>query len=84
LPDDYIAKVASMEEFANGATQITVRLRDGREIPKVLISNSTYIVAVRGFKDLPFLPDDIADVFQSEDDKNPSQRGGWEFWDDWT
>jgi len=73
-----------MEEFANGATQITVRLRDGREIPKVLISNSTYIVAVRGFKDLPFLPDDIADVFQSEDDKNPSQREGWEFWDDWT
>ena len=32
LPDGWIAKVSGMEEFANGATQVTIRLNDKREI----------------------------------------------------
>ena len=83
LPDVWISKVSDMEEFANGGTQVTIRLKDGREVPEVLISNSTYIVAVRGYKDLPFPIEDIDDIFQSGDDKNPIRRGGWDFWDDW-
>jgi hypothetical protein len=83
LPDECVSKTFAMEEFANGATQVSVRLKDGRVIPSVLISESTYVVAVRGFKDLPFSMNDIADIFQSVNDRNPTQRGGWKFWDDW-
>lgn len=83
LPDDWIARVAGMEEFANGAMQVTVRLKNGREVPGVLISDGIYLVATRGFKDLPFGVDEVSDIFQSQDDKNPQQRGGWDYWDKW-
>jgi hypothetical protein len=42
-----------------------------------------YLVAIRGHANLPFAVGDIADVFQTEEDKNPAERGGWKFWDDW-
>jgi hypothetical protein len=83
LPDKFVAKASGMEEFANGATQVTVRLKDGREIPKVLLSDATYLIAARGFKDLPFLVTEIDDIYQTEEDKNPHQRGGWDYWDEW-
>jgi hypothetical protein len=84
LPDAWAQKVSGMKEFANGATQVSVKLRDGREVRGVLISDARYIIAARGFKDLPFAMTEIADIFQSNDDKDPSQRGGWDFWDDWS
>lgn len=83
LPDVWINKISSMEEFANGATQVTLRLKDGREIPGVLVSDATYVIAVRGFEDLPFHLTDIDDVVQNATDKSPSERGGWRYWDDW-
>lgn len=83
LPDNWIPIVADMEEFANGATQVTVDLVDGRQLTGILISDATYIVAMRGYKDLPFLLDDIQNIVQSDEDKNPAQRGGWDFWDSW-
>jgi hypothetical protein len=83
LPEDWIRKTELMEEFANGGMQVTVRLKDGREVCGVLLSDATYIIATRGFKDLPFLITEIDDIFQSDDDKHPRQRGGWDFWDDW-
>ena len=84
LPEIWISKVADFEEFANGGAQVTVRLKDGREMIEVLVSNSSHIVAMRGQKDLPFAIEDIADIFQSDADKNPSKRGGWDFWDVWS
>lgn len=72
-----------MEEFANGATQVTVRLKSGSTFGGVLISNSSHIVAIRGYEDLPFSVDDIAEIFQSDLDKNPVERGGWQYWDEW-
>lgn len=84
LPDLWIAKTSVMEEFANGATQVTVRLTDGREVEKVLLSDAMYVIAARGFKDLPFSTDEIADIFQTGDDKSPAKRGEWEYWDQWT
>jgi len=83
LPSKFEKKASEMEVFANGATQITIRLQDGSEVSNVLLSDSTYIIAARGFKDLPFSIDEINDIFQSEDDKNPCQRGGWDYWDEW-
>ena len=84
LSREWIDKIVLMESFANGGTQVSVKLQDGREVGKVLISNSMYPVAVRGYKDLPFSVDEITDIFQTEEDKNPKQRGEWEFWDDWS
>ncbi len=83
LPDRLVSQVSEMEEFANGATQVSAHLLDGRVFSGILISAATYIVAARGFGDLPFKPDEIATVFQTTDDKNPAMRGGWQFWDDW-
>lgn len=70
-------------EFANGAAQATARLKDGRVFGRVLISNATAIVAVRGYEKPPFEIADLVDLFQSSEDISPSERGGWKFWDKW-
>jgi small nuclear ribonucleoprotein (snRNP)-like protein len=44
-------RVSGMEDFANGATQVSVKLKDGRVISGILISGSANIVAARGQKD---------------------------------
>ena len=72
-----------MSEFANGGTQVSLRLKTGQVFHEALISNAMWIVAMRGYDDLPFQPDDIADIFQTDDDKNPKKRDGWKYWDDW-
>jgi hypothetical protein len=83
LPATLRKKVASLHEFASGGTQVTVQLSDGREFQKVLISNSTWIIAIRGYTDLPFAPSEISDVFQTTEDEHPSECGGWHYWDSW-
>jgi hypothetical protein len=83
LPDKWIAKVCGLEEFANGGTQVSIRTADGKVYRQILISNSKYIVAMRDFGDLPFKIDQIEDIFQDGEDKNPNERGAWAYWDDW-
>ena len=83
LPNHWIDLVSTMEEFANGATQVTIKLKDGREFPRILISNATFIVAARGYDDLPFLLTDIERIFQTPEDRNPGERSGWKYWDEW-
>ncbi len=83
LPSEWVDKVSKMEEFANGGTQVSVRLGNGRIFGGILISNSTHPVAMRGYKDLPFSLDDVVEIFQSSEDLDPRQRGNWDFWDDW-
>jgi hypothetical protein len=80
----HLAKVAAgFSEFANGGAQATVRLKDGRQFEKALISGSVAVIALRGFKEPPFHTEEIAEVFQSEEDKHTVERSGWEFWDKW-
>jgi hypothetical protein len=81
LPESWVRKVARLEEFANGATQVSIELKDGRVFKKVLIADSKYIVAARGRRDLPIEIAEIRNIFQFAEDKNPAQRDGWEFWD---
>jgi hypothetical protein len=81
LPESWSRKVARLEQFADGATQVSIELKDGRVFKKILISNSTRIVAARGLKYLPFEMDDIRNIFQFAEDRTPAQRDGWEFWD---
>ncbi len=71
------------EEFANGGAQATAKLKDGRIFSGLLISNSKVIAALRGYPDLPFSPNDIEDLHQTDEDKNPKESGNWQFWDKW-
>lgn len=83
LPTQLSKRAESFQEFANGAMQVTVKLRSGLEIKQVLLSDARYIVAVRGHIDLPFEIDEIADIYQDPDDERPANRSGWHFWDKW-
>lgn len=83
LPESWVKKVATLEEFETGATQVSIELKDGRVFRKVLVASSTYIVAARGLKYLPFEMDDIRNIFQFAEDRTPAQRDGWQFWDAW-
>jgi len=83
LPESLIKKAVFLKEFASGGLQVTVRLKNGKLCEKVLISNSKWIIAMRDHEDLPFQVSDIEDIFQTDEDKNPKQRHGWQFWDDW-
>lgn len=83
LPAHLKEKAAAFAEFANGGAQATARLKDGRIFESLLISNSTGIVAVHGYSELPFSPNDIEDIYQTDDDKNPKERGNWQYWDKW-
>ena len=83
LSDVFINTISSFEEYANGAMQVTMLLKDGREFPGILISDATYVIAIRGFKNLPFDLAEIYDIFQIPSDKSPKERGEWQYWDDW-
>ena len=83
LSEPLVRQVAGMDEFAMGGTQLTVKTKDGKEYSRVLISACRYIVAIRDYTDLPFDPDDIESVYQTAEDKDPKERGGWHYWDNW-
>ena len=72
-----------MEEFANGGMQVTIKTKSGKVFENVLLSSAKYLVAARGYKDLPFAVEEIVEIYQTDTDKNPSQRGNWDFWDEW-
>jgi hypothetical protein len=72
-----------MDDFANGGTKVSIHLKHGTVINDVMISTGWYIIAARGFKDLPFSIGEIADIVQTADDKNPHDLSGYEYWDDW-
>jgi hypothetical protein len=84
LPERLKESAFRLEEFANGGAQCHVRLRSGLIQEGVLVSNSTAIVAMRGQKDLPFAIDDIEELFQTDDDRSPTKRGDWSYFDDWS
>jgi len=83
LSEDLKKKCAALTEFRNGGTQVKVKLRSGDVFKNVLISNSSYIVAVKGFDKLPFDVDEIEEIYQSDEDKRPPEVSGWIFFDDW-
>jgi hypothetical protein len=86
LPDNLIKKAVRFWEFANGGAQATIKLKSGDIYKQALISNSKWIVAMRGYKDLPFAVADIDDIFQTKEDETVerSGRAAWDFWDDWS
>lgn len=83
LPDALKRKASSFEKFANGGSQATAVLKDGRIIGGLLVSNSSAVVAALGHTQPPFAMTEITDLYQTDEDKHPQERGGWHCWDDW-
>ncbi|MEO0454737.1 MAG: hypothetical protein AAFY98_11470 [Verrucomicrobiota bacterium] len=83
LPEELIEVAKHFKEFANGGAQATFKLKNGRKFGQGLISNSTWIIAMRGHQDLPFELEEIDSIYQTEEDKNPKERGEWYYWDEW-
>ena len=77
------SQASAFVEFANGGAQCHARLTDGTVHSGLLISNSIAIIAMRGWKTLPFQVESVAQLFQTEEDKNPLDRAGWQFFDVW-
>jgi hypothetical protein len=82
LPKRLVEQALNLREFANGGAQCHVRLKDGTIQSGILISNATAIIAMRGQNALPFSIDDIAEFYQTNDDRLPKQRGDWKFFDE--
>jgi hypothetical protein len=40
-----------------------------------------HIIAIRGYKDLPFNIEGISSIYQTEDDIIPTERDNWDYWD---
>jgi hypothetical protein len=83
LPAHLTDQAVALTEFANGGAQCHVRLSDGLVHSGLLISNATAIIAMRGHSDLPFSVDSVVSLFQTDEDRNPVDRGNWEFFDAW-
>jgi hypothetical protein len=84
LPNRLVEQALNLQEFANGGAQCHARLCDGTTQPGLLISNATAVIAMRGQSALPFPIDDIAELYQTDDDCSPIQRGDWKFFDEWS
>jgi len=83
LNSDLRKRAKTFKEFANGASQATVILKNHAVLGGILISDGSYIVAMRNETDLPFIIDEIIDIYQAPEDEKPAIKDGWIFWDDW-
>jgi len=83
LTKHLVEKALNLEEFANGGVQCHVRLKDSSIHPGVLISNATAAIAMRGQSALPFQINDIAELYQTDEDCSPQQCGNWQFFNEW-
>jgi hypothetical protein len=83
LPEHLVAQATLLEEFANGAAQCHAQLSGGKVFAGLLISNATAIIAMREHAALPFEVASIDRLFQTEEDKSPTFRANWQFFDDW-
>lgn len=77
LSDELIRKALSFSEFSMGGAQATVLTSSGKVFPCVLISNFSYVIAVRGHDTLPFELSEVVDIYQTKKDRNPRPRGDW-------
>ena len=84
LPAHLTEQAIALEEFANGGAQCHVRLTDGTVYSGLLVSNATAIIAMRGHHDLPFSLDSVSSLFQTAEDRSPTVRGNWEYFDAWS
>ncbi len=83
LPASLAAQASSFQEFANGGAQCHAQVTGGAIFSGLLISDAKAIIAMRGHEELPFTLGSVERLFQTADDLSPTERGGWQFFDEW-
>jgi hypothetical protein len=61
IPSGFVDHLKRAEETGIGYQVVSVKLRDGRTFDQVVTSEGC-IIEVRGFKEIPFAPNDVASV----------------------
>lgn len=75
IPKGLIDQLKRAGETGIGYQVVSVELRDGRAFDQVVTSEG-YIIEVRGFKEIPFAPEEVAAV--NVNHKRWNFRGGSE------
>jgi hypothetical protein len=66
LPDEWCDYLASQPETGMGYWVVSLRLRDGRQLNRVVI-NSGCITQVHGYARVPFEPAEISELWVTHD-----------------
>ena len=61
IPTSFVDQLKKAEETGVGYQVVKVKLKDGRFFDQVAASDG-HIIEVRGFRDIPFAPDDVQSV----------------------
>ena len=61
IPEAYLGHLKQGAETGIGYQVISIELKDGRCFDQVVVSECC-IIEVRGYKEIPFAPDDVASV----------------------
>lgn len=61
IPSGFVDGLKQAKETGIGYQVVSVELKDGRSFDQVVTSEGC-IIDVRGYKDIPFAPDDVASV----------------------
>jgi hypothetical protein len=80
LPEDVVQRDGPFREFKQDAAFVSVELKDGRLFHHVLILYPGQIIAMKGQDTLPFEPNQVKRVFQTEDDLKMRSDSRWTFW----
>jgi hypothetical protein len=61
IPSEFVDDLKQAEETGIGYQVVSVELKDGRSFDQVVTSECC-IIAVRGYKEIPFATDDVASI----------------------
>lgn len=75
IPSGFVDNLKSAGETGIGYQVVSVELQDGRKFDQVVASEGC-VIEVRGFKEIPFAPDEVASV--NVNHKRWNFRGGSE------
>lgn len=61
IPSGCVDHLRGAEETGIGYHVVSVELKDGRSFDQVVVSEG-FIIEVRGYKEIPFVPEDVESV----------------------
>jgi hypothetical protein len=79
IPMDVIRRYGPFEEFKQNGSIVSVELANGRTIHKVLLVYPNEVFSVQGEKEMPFNPNEVVRVFQTEEDLVTRSSSSWVF-----
>lgn len=80
IPDKIFERDGPFEEFKQDGAIVTVELDDGKKYSGVLVLYPNYIISIKGYNSLPFDPNKIIKVYQTETDLITRSESSWVFY----